>query len=146
MGKNKEKMMQHIMIIVSLITHMRKTFEEGEKLVDEFGEQYICLVYFHLKSLLGNVESIAYITSLKPFMRDFERKLIRKKSVIWYVIENSFKTQWEKYKEKMIWHMMVIVSLITYMRKPWKDKTQLVSLEDNWYALYTSVKNPGGEK
>ena len=74
--------MQHIMIIVSLITHMRKTFEEGEKLVDEFGEQYICLIYFHLKSLLGNVESIAYITSLKPFLRDFERKLIRKKSVI----------------------------------------------------------------
>ena len=53
-------------------------------------------------------------------------------------------TLWEN-KEKMIQHIMIIVSLIIHMRKTLIGKISLVNLEINKYALYTSFKNSSGE-
>ena len=46
----------------------------------------------------------------------------------------------------MIQHIMIVVSMRTQMRKTLeKGKTSQMSLENNKYALSTSIKNPGGE-
>jgi len=41
---------------------------------------------------------------LKPFGKIEEN--IDMTYMCWYSIKNSFKTQWEKYKEKMIWNII----------------------------------------
>ena len=54
-------------------------------------------------------------------MRNFDRKLTREKSAIWYAIENSFKTQWEKYKEKvydMYGHLCLYCHVKNLYEKP----------------------------
>jgi hypothetical protein len=43
--KNKEKMIQHIIVIASLLTLYEKNLVKGKNLI-EFREQYICHVYF----------------------------------------------------------------------------------------------------
>ena len=42
--------------------------------------------------------------SLNPFWKIGENVDII--YMCWYSIKNSFKTQWEKYKEKMIWNII----------------------------------------
>ena len=58
-------------------------------------------------------------------------KTHKEKSAIWYVTENSFKTQWEKYKEKLTWHMWTLVSIYcliknllweTMRENSWREK------------------------
>jgi hypothetical protein len=43
--ENKEKMIQHIIVIASLVTPYEKNLVKGKNLI-EFREQYICRVYF----------------------------------------------------------------------------------------------------
>ena len=53
-------------------------------------------------------------------------------------------TRWEN-KEKMMQHIIVIVSWVTHMRKTLKGKNPYVSLENNKYALSTTFKTPVGK-
>ena len=41
---------------------------------------------------------------LKPFWEN--RRKFDMTYMCWYSIKNSFKAQWEKYKEKMIWNII----------------------------------------
>ena len=68
-------------------------------------EEPICVWIYHWKN------------SLNPFGKIGEN--IDMTYMCWYSTKSSFKTQWGKYKEKMIWN---INDCKLIREKPWKEK------------------------
>jgi len=57
---------------------------------------------------VGKIRRCMYVYVMEKLLKPFGKieENIDMTYMRWYSIKNSFKTQWEKYKEKMIWNII----------------------------------------